>query len=176
MHAPDEFIAEWEFSSPEWKLFVQEQVTNTRDAKTTALVVSGILGIMFVFLIKLQTTWLFAILGGVAAFVLFGGSVFLLFRYFNNRRFAKYASQTTGKVVLSRKAIQINDHIIDWSLKFYSMGSAQLDESFQCPIMRVTIETHSNDGGSFYNTHNVPVPRAKLEEARKIIDYYNEVQ
>ncbi len=176
MREPEEFITEWECSEQDWKLFVQEQVTNTRDAKTTTLVVSSFLGIAFLFLIKLQTTWLIAILGGVGAFVIFGGSVYALFRYFNNRRFAKYASRATGTVVLSRKAIQINDHIIDWSMKLYSFGSAHLDESFQCPIMQVTIETKSGDGGTGYATHIVPVPRSKLEEARKIVEYYNEVQ
>lgn len=163
----DKPLSVWTCTPDEWKQFYQWEIQDRRlQAWATGLVFTFIGGIAIMFI--RQAAWYVAF-----PFAAFIGWVYgmLSFRFFlasigKNRG-------TAALIVFTADAVMINNKLNPFRSDLYRLGGVRIDDKQELKVMIITYNWNTARGGDQSDDIHVPIPKGKLGDAIRLMDYYN---
>jgi hypothetical protein len=168
-----EFITKWTCPKEQWIPFVASQYQRVKkDARNYGVLLGLIVGGIIFFIARADTSNFISFFAALGSGGLFGLIIFILFSWAGRNKQRRLLKHQDGAIVFSKSAFLLNDFLVDWSQPYVSFKSAKLDESLKIPSVVITIEQDAGSASSSYD-HYVPIPEGKMDEAIKLIEFYN---
>jgi len=162
----EQILAQWEYNLKDWREYIPKEIKSDKKDRISLFLIISAWAVFFAILFPILDNEN----GYFVSIVMFALIILIGFVAFVTHLLAKRKLNNPNlKVIINKKGLIFNDQVYRWDMAMTSLESVKMIKEDK--INLIVFEIFS--GRSNYQVR-IPVPKDKLTQADKIVEFFNE--